>query len=144
LPACTFLNYPTVHFYITINIEKIYLYKLLRWILKSLKIDLKRHSKDNEIVFNKNKYNDIQISAVLSHEIAHEELHYDCDERKLTEEIVELEAEAVSFLVSEYFKIDNPTERYLALYKKSYDLLESFKRINRVSSKIINGILELI
>jgi len=71
-------------------------------------------------------------------------LHQSNDDQGLTKEIVELEAEAVSFLVSEYFNIDNPSERYLALYKKSYNLMKSFKRINEVSQDIINGILELI
>ena len=104
---------------------------------------LKGYSKGDKVVIN-DKLNDTEKVAVLAHEVAHEDLHYDCDDRKLTEEIVELEAEAVSFLVSEYFNIDNPSERYLALYKKSYDLGESFKRINRVSRNIINGILELI
>jgi len=104
---------------------------------------LKGYSEGGKVVIN-SKLNDTEKVAVLGHEVAHEVLHYDCDDRKLTEEIVELEAETVSFLVSDYFNIDNPSERYLALYKKSYDLRESFKRINRVSRNIINGIMELI
>jgi len=104
---------------------------------------LKGYSEGGKVVIN-DKLNDTGKVAVLAHEVAHEDLHYDCDDRKLTEEMVELEAESVSFLVSEYFNIDNPSERYLALYKKSYDLGESFKRINRVSRNIINGILKSI
>ncbi len=110
---------------------------------KSLREGLKGYSKGGKIVIN-SRLNDTEKVVVLSHEIAHEDLHHDCDERKLTEEIVELEAEAVSFLVSEYFNIENPSERYLALYKKSYDLMESFKRIKGESRQIINGILDLI
>lgn len=110
---------------------------------KSLREGLKGYSKGGKIVIN-SRLSDTEKVAVISHEIAHEDLHYDRDNKKLTKEIVELEAEAVSFLVSEYFNIDNPSERYLALYKKSYDLMESFKRINRESRQIINGILEQI
>src|SRR6056297_774084 len=104
---------------------------------------LKGYSEGGKIIIN-GKLNDTEKVVVLAHEIAHEMLHQSNDDQGLTKEIVELEAEAVSFLVSEYFNIDNPSEKYLALYKKSYNLMKSFKRINEVSQDIINGILELI
>ena len=110
---------------------------------KPLREALKGYSKGGKIIIN-GKLNDTEKVVVLAHEIAHEMLHQSNDDQGLTKEIVELEAEAVSFLVSEYFNIDNPSERYLALYKKSYNLMKSFKRINEVSQDIINGILELI
>ncbi|HMA60494.1 MAG TPA: ImmA/IrrE family metallo-endopeptidase [Halanaerobiales bacterium] len=107
---------------------------------KRLREGLKGYSEGGKIVLGE-RLNNTEKAVTLCHEIAHEKLHNDSrDNDKLTKEIVEMEAEAVSFLVSDYFNIDNPSGKYLALYKKSYDLMESFKRINRTSTEIIDFI----
>ncbi|MCF8000473.1 MAG: hypothetical protein K9K76_01250 [Halanaerobiales bacterium] len=52
-----------------------------------------------------------------------------------------MEAEATAFVVMEYFNVEITSEKYLALYKKSHNLINSFKRINSVSQEIIKVIL---
>lgn len=109
---------------------------------KRLREGLKGYSEGGKVVLGE-RLNDTEKAVTLCHEIAHEKLHNNShDNDKLTKEIVEMEAEAVSFLVSDYFNIDNPSGKYLALYKKSYDLMESFKRISKISSNIIDFIEE--
>ena len=106
---------------------------------KGLREGLKGYSEGGKIVVDES-LNSTEQTSVLAHEIAHEKLHYDCKDKELSKEIVELEAEATAFVVMEYFNIDILSEKYLALYKKSHNLMDSFKRINRVSKNIIEGI----
>jgi Zn-dependent peptidase ImmA (M78 family) len=77
------------------------------------------------------------------HELAHEHLHFNSESNSLnlSKEIIEMEAEAVAFVVMDYFNIESKSDKYLALYKESYDLMESFKRINDVSSRILDYLL---
>ncbi|MCF8000470.1 MAG: ImmA/IrrE family metallo-endopeptidase [Halanaerobiales bacterium] len=107
---------------------------------KGLKDGLKGYSKGGEIVVDE-CLNNTEKASVCCHELAHEKLHYNCDTKELSKEIVELEAEAVSFVVMEYFNIKTLSEKYLALYKKGHNLMDSFKRIKSVSKEIIKGIL---
>jgi len=107
---------------------------------KELRKGLNGYSEGGKIVVDES-LNSTEKTSVLAHEIAHEKLHYDCKDKELSKEIVELEAEATTFVVMEYFNIDILSEKYLALYKKSHNLMDSFKRINRVSNEIIKGIL---
>jgi len=74
----------------------------------------------------------------LVHEFAHELLHNKEDRHKLNKKVKEMEAEAVSFIVMNHFGIEIKSDKYLALYKKSYDLERSLARIKRISSKIIS------
>jgi hypothetical protein len=62
---------------------------------------------------------------------------------KLTKEILEMEAEAVAFVVMNYFGVEIKSDKYLALYKKSYNLMESLKRISDISSAMIDYVLEI-
>jgi hypothetical protein len=54
-----------------------------------------------------------------------------------------MEAEAVAFVVMNYFGVEIKSDKYLALYKKSYDLMQSLKRISDVSSAMIDYVLEI-
>ena len=74
----------------------------------------------------------------MVHEFAHELLHNKEDRHKLNKKVKEMEAEAVSFIVMNHFGIKIKSDKYLALYKKSYDLEESLFKIKNISSKIIS------
>ncbi|WP_041595771.1 hypothetical protein [Halanaerobium hydrogeniformans] len=88
--------------------------------------------------------NDTEKACILAHEIAHELLHIkdNKNKSKLTKEVREMEAEAVSFVVIDCFGIETKSEKYLALYKKIYDLMNSLKKISKMSEKMIDYILE--
>jgi len=53
-----------------------------------------------------------------------------------------MEAEAVAFVVMNYLGVEIKSDKYLALYKKSYDLMQSLKRISDVSSAMIDYVVE--
>jgi antirestriction protein ArdC len=101
------------------------------------------YSRGGEIVINDNA-NETEQASILVHELAHEHLHFSSERNSLnlSKEIIEMEAEAVAFVVMDYFNIESKSDKYLALYKESYDLMESFKRINDVSSRILDYLLD--
>jgi len=109
---------------------------------KSLSGGTDGYSRGGEIVINDNA-NETEQASILVHELAHEHLHFNSKSNSLnlSKEIIEMEAEAVAFVVMDYFNIENKSDKYLALYKESYDLMESFKRINDVSSRILDYLL---
>jgi len=47
-------------------------------------------------------------------------------------------AEAVSFIVMDHYGVKSKSEKYLAMYKKSYDLKESLSKISKISADIID------
>ncbi|SDJ32453.1 protein of unknown function [Halanaerobium congolense] len=100
------------------------------------------YSRGGEVVINE-KANETEQASILVHELAHEHLHFNNESNSLnlSKEIIEMEAEAVAFVVMDYFDIESKSDKYLALYKESYDLMESFKRINDVSSRILDYLL---
>jgi len=109
---------------------------------KSLREGLDGYSEGGEIVINTNA-NPTEKASILAHETAHELLHFNGDkDLKLTKEILEMEAEAVAFVVMNYFGVEIKSDKYLALYKKSYDLMQSLKRISDISSAMIDYVLE--
>jgi len=109
---------------------------------KSLREGLDGYSEGGKIVINTNA-NPTEKASILAHETAHELLHFSGDkDLKLTKEILEMEAEAVAFVVMNYFGVEIKSDKYLALYKKSYDLMQSLKRISDVSSAMIDNVLE--
>ena len=112
----------------------------LNFKFKSLPKRLDGYLKEDTIVIDK-KANKTEQAAILIHELGHYYLHSKSEDKKLTKEIVEMEAEAVAFVVMYHFGIDIKSDKYLALYKESYSLDESLNRINKVSSKIL-GFLE--
>jgi len=103
------------------------------------------YSRGGEIVIDE-KANKTEQASILVHELAHEHLHFNSESNSLnlSKEIIEMEAEAVAFVVMDYFDIESNSDKYLALYKESYDLMESFKRINDVSSRILDFILAAV
>jgi hypothetical protein len=109
---------------------------------KSLSGGTDGYSRGGEIVINDN-VNETEQASILVHELAHEHLHFNSESNSLnlSKEIIEMEAEAVAFVVMDYFNIESKSDKYLALYKESYDLMESFKRINDVSSRILDYLL---
>jgi len=109
---------------------------------KSLREALDGYSEGGKIVINTNA-NQTEKASILAHETAHELLHFSGNkDLKLTKEILEMEAEAVAFVVMNYFGVEIKSDKYLALYKKSYDLMQSLKRISDVSSAMIDYVLE--
>ena len=93
---------------------------------------------NNDTITIKENANTTEQASILIHELAHYYLHQNNEgKEELTKEIVELEAEAVAFVVMDNFGVEISSDKYLALYKKSYDLMESFERINKVSKKIL-------
>jgi len=104
---------------------------------KTLSGTLKVYSEGGKIVLNNNT-NNTEKASILVHELAHELLHNKEDRHKLNKEVKEMEAESVSFIVMNHFGIKTKSDKYLALYKKSYDLEESLFRIKKISSKIIS------
>ena len=75
------------------------------------------------------------------HELAHVMLHNreirDDSEKYLRKEIKEMEAEAVAYVVFNHYGMEVKSDKYLALYKESYNLKGSLERIKKVSSEII-------
>lgn len=85
--------------------------------------------------------NPTEQALILVHELAHELIHWDPEKRpELTKEQKELEAEAVAFVVSEGIGIQNNSDKYLALYHKSYDLQLSLENIHRAAQEILSAI----
>lgn len=107
---------------------------------KPLRKGLKGFSKNGDVVVDES-LNNTEKAAVLAHEIAHELLHYESEgNQELTQEIMELEAETVAYIVMYRFGIEINSDKYLALYKKTYALMDSFKRINDVVATILDNI----
>jgi len=90
--------------------------------------------KGDNIIIDDN-LNDTEKASILAHELGHALLEHTGD--NLSKEIKELEAEAVAFVVMDHYGIEIKSDRYLALYKKDYDLKESLKRIHKVTTRII-------
>jgi Zn-dependent peptidase ImmA (M78 family) len=97
---------------------------------------LKGYSRGGEIVLNK-ILNQTEKAGVLVHELGHELLHKD-GSSELSKEVKEMEAEAAAFVVMDHYGVDIKSDKYLALYKESYDLKQSLKRIDNLASEIIN------
>lgn len=104
--------------------------------LKRLPEALKGYSRGGEIVLNK-ILNQTERAGVLVHELGHELLHKD-GSSELSKEVKEMEAEAAAFVVMDHYGVDIKSDKYLALYKESYDLKQSLKRIDNLASEIIN------
>ena len=88
----------------------------------------------------------IELSLVagtitLVHELAHELLHHR-DDRPVTKDIRELEAESVAFVVARHFRLDiTRSPNYLALHgADSKSITEHQERIRSVANKIIRGL----
>ena len=82
--------------------------------------------------------------SVLTHELAHEMLHKDGDNKLKSKKIKETEAEAIAFVVCQGIGLDVNTagSDYIQLYdgdKKT--LLESLERIQETASEILAAIL---
>lgn len=109
---------------------------------KTLREGLDGYSKGGEIIISTNA-NPTEKASIIAHETAHEFLHFsDNKDLELTKEILEMEAEAIAFVVMNYFGVEIKSDKYLALYKKSYDLMQSLKRISNISSAMIDYVLE--
>jgi len=117
---------------------------------KNIKVDFKTAEEDpiltdgchgyssgGYIAIKTTDQNETEQASCLVHELAHELLHKDNTEG-VTKEIKELEAEAVAFIVMDHYNVELKSSKYLALYKKTYDLKESLGRISKVSKQIID------
>jgi len=95
---------------------------------------------NGEIIVHENR-NPTEQALILIHELAHEMIHWDPEKRpKLTKEIKELEADSVAYVVAENLGIQSNSDKYLALYHKSYDLQESLEVIHVTAHEILNFI----
>ncbi len=104
---------------------------------KSLPDRLDGYIKEDLITI-RNNANNTEKASILIHELAHYYLHQNINSKEgLTKEIVEMEAEAVAFVVMDHLGIKSKSDKYLALYKESYDLSKSLQRIKQVSNEII-------
>ncbi len=85
--------------------------------------------------------------ATLAHELAHELLHRSADRQQLSKTVKELEAEAVSYVVSKSVGLENSLEQstdYIQLYSgDSEQLMKSLDRICRVASELITDLEKL-
>jgi hypothetical protein len=93
------------------------------------------------------KGGDIQLSPnagtkTLIHELAHEIMHQGANRTNNNKRNAELEAEAVAYVVSKHFGLQNlESPNYLALHGANTDLIkEHMERIKEVSSEIITSI----
>ena len=85
--------------------------------------------------------NPTEQALILVHELAHELIHWDPEKRpELTKEQKELEAESVAYVVSESVGLQNNSDKYLALYHKSYDLQLSLEIIHSAANEILSAI----
>lgn len=100
-------------------------------------------SSGGKVIVRKDK-NATEQALILIHELAHELLHWNPETRpKLTREQKEMEAEATAYIVAKALGIpETNSEKYLALYKRSYDLEESLEAIHETSQKILQATLE--
>ncbi|GAB6099270.1 hypothetical protein JCM16358_11490 [Halanaerocella petrolearia] len=102
------------------------------------KESFKGYSKMGKIVIN-DELNKTEQASTLVHELGHELLHDNVEKRfELTKEIKEMEAEAISFVILNHYGVETKSDKYLALYKESYDLQDSLKRIHEVSTEILD------
>lgn len=82
--------------------------------------------------------------SVLAHELAHEMLHHGKDTPRLPKVVREVQAEAVSFVVSRGIGLDTNTASadYIALYSGDQKTLsESLAAIQETSAKILDELL---
>ncbi len=82
-------------------------------------------------------------TATLIHELAHELLHKSGEHGTLTRQEREIEAEAVAFVVSRHFGLENkvPSANYLAIWSGSKEsILAHLERIHKAAVMIIEGI----
>jgi len=100
-------------------------------------------SKIGSVVIDSNK-NPTEQSVILLHELAHELIHDTLQKRaQLSKEQREMEAEATAWLVAQHIGLpETNSDRYLALYHKSYDLQESLAVIHKTSQQIINSLTQ--
>ena len=96
------------------------------------------YQRGNKIVINKNKNETTQASIII-HEIAHYKLHNGLN-GELSKELMEMEAEAVAYVVLKHFDIENTSDKYLAGYKKDHNVKNSLDRITKTSDKLIEYI----
>jgi len=98
-------------------------------------------SKIGEIVIDSRK-NPTEQSLILLHELAHEIIHDTKTKRvQLTNEQKELEAETTAWLVAQQLGLpEMNSDKYLAIYQKSYDLMESLQVIHTTSQSILKSI----
>ena len=99
-------------------------------------------SKIGQVVIDSRK-NSTEQSIILIHELAHEIIHDSSQVRhQLTTEQKEMEAEATAWIVAQHIGLpETNSDRYLALYHKSYDLQESLAVIHKTSQQIINSLI---
>ena len=98
-------------------------------------------SQMGRIIINKDK-NPTEQAITLIHEIAHEMIHCTSEKRhQLTLEQKELEAEAVAWVISNFVGLPEiNSEKYLALYQKTYNLMESLGVIYMTAQEILQAI----
>lgn len=100
--------------------------------------DLKHYgvSRNGEVLLREDD-NKTNMATTCIHELAHENLHWDEEGKKLGRETKELEAETVAYIVCSRFGIESPSHKYLASWQRNHSIMESLRRISECSQKII-------
>ena len=98
---------------------------------------------NNKTITIKENTDNTEKASIFIHELAHYYLHKNINNKdNITKEIVEMEAESVAYVVMNYFGVDINSDKYLALYKKDYELVESLKYIKSNSKLILDFLIE--
>lgn len=88
-------------------------------------------------------YSTGQQAKTLAHELAHETLHKVAERQSLSREVMELEAEAVAYVVCRHFGLDVElrASRYIATWGgDGKALAKSLDRISRTARGVIEGV----
>ena len=99
-------------------------------------------SRGGKVILRRND-NPTYMTATLLHELAHEKLHHSPDNKQLSREQQELEAETVAYLVCSHFGIEIPAHKYLASWQREGNLMDSLKRISECSTAMIDDLSEI-
>jgi hypothetical protein len=116
---------------------------------KGVSIDLEKElgerggwSRGAQIAVNKMSIGWRQFATMI-HEIAHSLLHFGSDSFQMTRQQMEIEAEAVSYIVLNFFDYNAPEfcGNYLALHKATkQDVLQRYASVDSAARKIVSGI----
>ena len=96
------------------------------------------YSKGGKISIDCNQSVNTQANTLI-HEIAHELLHYSLEGKQFSKQEKETQAEAITYVVTRHFGLENKSALYWAAYDSNYkNLSESLKQVSETTGKILN------
>lgn len=94
-------------------------------------------SKGKSITIAEQKSINTQFNTLI-HEIAHELIHYKPQNKDLSKQQKEIQAESVAYVVCSYLGLENKSINYLAIYDADYKIImTNLKVISETSKKIL-------